>query len=58
MTVPLLIISIRTESNVTEVLSPVLIFLVGAERQQREPLDGGGVYNVGRYMPRWTGSEG
>jgi hypothetical protein len=43
MTVPILIISIQTESNVTDALSPVLILLVGAERQQREPLDGGSV---------------
>jgi hypothetical protein len=42
MTIPLLIISIRTENNVTEALSPVLIFLVGAERKQKEPLDWGG----------------
>jgi len=35
MTIPLLIISIRTESNVTEALLPVVIFLVGAERHRK-----------------------
>ena len=35
MTIPPLIISIRMESNVTEALSPVVIFLVGAERHRK-----------------------
>jgi len=44
MTIPLLIISIRTESNVTEALSPVVIFLVGAERHRKSHwLEGGGI---------------
>jgi len=31
-------------------------FLVGAERHRKSHWMGG-VYNVGRYMPRYTGSE-
>jgi len=60
MTIPPLIISIRMESNVTEALSPVVIFLVGAERHRKCDWmeGGGGGYTVGRYMPRYTGSEG
>ena len=56
MTIQLLIISIRTESNVTEALSPVGFFLKGAERHKKSHWMGG-VYVVGRYMPRYTGCE-
>jgi len=43
MTIPPLIISIRMESNVTEALSPVVIFLVGAERHRKcDWMEGGG----------------
>jgi hypothetical protein len=50
------ITSIGTESNVTEVLSSVLIFLVGAGRHRKRHWIGlgGGVYNLGRYMPMFT----
>jgi len=42
MNIPLLIISIRTESNVTEALSSVVIFLVGAERDRKSDWIWGG----------------
>jgi len=60
MTIPLLIISIRRESNVTEALSPVVIFLEGAERHRKSDWMGvvAGVYTVGRYMPTYTGNKG
>ena len=57
MTIRLVIISIRTESNITEALSPVGFFLIGAERHTKSHWMGG-VYTVGRYMPRYTVSEG
>ena len=58
MTIRLPVITTRMESKVTEALSPVLLFLVGAARHTKSDWMGGGVYNVGRYMPRYTGSEG
>jgi len=57
MTIRLVIISIRTESKVTEALSPVGFFLIGAERHTKSHWMEG-VYTVGRYMPRYTVSEG
>ena len=56
MTIWLMIISIRTESNVTEALSSVGFFLKGAERHTKSHWMGG-VYAEGRYIPRYTVSE-
>ena len=57
MTIRLVIISIRTECKVTEALSLVGFFLIGAERHTKSHWIGG-VHTVGRYMPRYTVSEG
>jgi len=56
MTVRLLIVSNRKESNVNEALLPVVIFLVGAERNRKSHWLGG-VYTVGRYVTRYTRNE-
>ena len=57
MNIPLLLISIRTESNVTEALSADLIYFVDAERHRKSHWLGG-KYNVRRYMPTYTGIKG
>jgi len=58
MTIPILIIPIRTKIMLLKHYQLFSFFLVGDEKHRRSHWIGGqrgwGVYTIGRYMPRYT----